>query len=169
MVNRDTKYRFPIYQSSEDALKEGIPVSVYDPNKARKHWFDPNPVLNADGEAEYKVFKYTGNMVQVDPVTGLPKFVTLRITPEWAKTLNIYDPQFHNQMVPDLEVGSVPAPIRDLKEGETWKFGFLSEPTIVVNKPGTVVNPGVFNVDLLNKLEVIEEKLNRIIVILGSK
>ena len=166
MVNRDTKYKFAIFQSTEDAIKENLHVDPYDPNLPRKHWIDPNPTVNADGECEYKVFKYVGNMVQVDPSTGQPKFTTLRISPEWAKRFNIYDPQFHNSQVPDVEKGSVPVPIRDLKEGEEWKFGFLSEPTIV--KKIAQVLPVSSNVEN-PVLDEINEKLNRIIVMLGSK
>lgn len=166
MVNRDSKYKFPVFQSTEDALKENLHVDIYDPNQPRKHWFDPNPKVNADGECEYKVFKYAGNIVQVDPTTGLPKFTTLRISPELAKRFNIYDPQFHNSQVPDIEKGSIPIPIRELKEDEMWKFGFLSEPTIVKKEAKPVVSTDAKTDPLL---EEINEKVNRILVILGSK
>lgn len=169
MVNRNTKYKFPLYQSSKDALSEGLAVPVYDPTKPRKHWVDPNPKTNEDGECEYKVFATKGNMVQVDPTTGFPKFKTIRMSVEEAKSFNIYDPEFHNSQTPDTEVGSIPPPIRELKSNEGWKFGFLSEPEIVTieNKPVQIVPTN--SEIILDKLDVLEEKLNRIIVVLGSK
>ncbi len=177
MVNRDSKYKFPVFQSTQDAVSEGMHVDPYDPKLPRKHWVDLNPQVNADGECEYKVFQYKGNLVQVDPNTGQPKFKTLRISPEWAKRFNIYNPEFANSQVPDMVAGETPLPIRELKEDEEWKFGFLSEPTIIkkfANKEITVgeVPSSEFNKllqSISNRIDSIEEQLNRLLLVLGSK
>ena len=177
MINKDTKYKFPIFQSTQDAVSEGLSVDSFDPNLPRKHWVDPNPKTNEDGECEYKVFQYKGGIVQVDPATGKPKFKTLRISPELARRFNIYDPPFDGSKV-ELKLEETPFPIRELKEDEEWKFGFMAEPSIVkkiqnkeIESVGEISSKQFQALldSISERIDIIDEKVNRIMLVLGGK
>lgn len=169
MINKDSRYLFPVYQTNDDLRSVGLEVTTYNDKKPRKHWIDTNPKLNEDGLAEYRVFAYAGSVVKITP-SGLPKFTTLLLTPEDAKSFNIPDIDFSGKRPEPVQIGTVPTPLRELKENETWKIQLFGEPLIVEKesaKPTPV--PTSLSLDkVYDAIQEVSEKLNRIMNLLGG-
>jgi hypothetical protein len=129
--NLNTLFLFPDYATRTDyEARTKLACPPWDPNRPPKFWRDPNAVKAITiGGVPYAT--YPRIFVQFDQVAQQAIFDTLGISVEEAKSVNIPPTGEGMTNVLGADVPAVPAPMRDLREGEViMLFGMSPLPMV---------------------------------------
>lgn len=150
-------YLFPYYQTREDYQRAtGQEPPPWDPNRAPKHWFDPNAAQSARRSVIYEnvlALSDTGSPL-VSP-DGKPMLDVLVLSKEEAATVNI-PPLGTN--VPGADRPEIPCPLRALDPDEELFFDFGGVVAVKNRKLFSQLETG-FTADDRALLRAIAEKL----------
>ena len=128
---------FRVYQTQEQLAAAGITVPSYRPDRKLKHWADPNPVADDEGNAVYQVLAQTADGTPKLNAAKQPYLVTIRIPVEEARAYNIPAP-LTNSGYPITGPGAVTeewlVPIKGPADDEEWTLQGLGGLPRIVKK-----------------------------------
>lgn len=160
MIIRERTFRFPRFQTREDAADLTSALKVFDPQLQKKFWFDPAPTPDDGGNCTYSVFvRGIDGTVKIKP-DGTPAITALVLPVEIAIRLNIPPKSFDpNKFIPDIPGPEVEMPLAlPLGPDEIWHVATpFSEPRIA-KRAGTSLTDRQILEEILERVRRIEAR-----------